>query len=108
MRRAGPKLTREGFMQALDGMKDFDVGGYIVGFSPNNHNGSSFVELTVIGRDSSSTTERSTPQGNAMAIVAMTREMGSLGKDVAQASRRSSACRWCTTRSSTRSPTRCA
>jgi branched-chain amino acid transport system substrate-binding protein len=51
LRRAGPKLTREGFMQALDGMKSFDTGGYIVGFSPTNHNGSSFVELTVLGHD---------------------------------------------------------
>ena len=51
LRRAGPKLTREGFMQALDGMKGFDTGGYIMGFAPNNHNGSSFVELTVLGHD---------------------------------------------------------
>ena len=51
LRRAGPKLTREGFMQALDGMKGFDAGGYIMGFSPTNHNGSSFVELTVLGHD---------------------------------------------------------
>jgi len=51
LKRAGPKPTREGFMQALDGIKDFDVGGYNVAFAPDNHNGSSFVELTVIGRD---------------------------------------------------------
>jgi ABC-type branched-subunit amino acid transport system substrate-binding protein len=51
LRRAGPKLTREGFMQALDNMKDFDTGGYLIRFSPNDHNGSSFVELTVLGRD---------------------------------------------------------
>jgi branched-chain amino acid transport system substrate-binding protein len=50
LRRAGPRPTREGFMQALDGMKSFDAGGYLVGFSPTNHNGSSFVELAVIGR----------------------------------------------------------
>jgi branched-chain amino acid transport system substrate-binding protein len=50
LRRSGPKLTREGFMQTLDNMKDYDVGGYTVGFGPGNHNGSSFVELTVIGR----------------------------------------------------------
>ena len=31
-------------------MKGYDAGGYVVGFSPTNHNGSSFVELTVIGR----------------------------------------------------------
>jgi ABC-type branched-subunit amino acid transport system substrate-binding protein len=51
LRRAGPKPTREAFMQALDGMKSFDTGGYLVSFSPTDHNGSSFVELTVIGRD---------------------------------------------------------
>jgi ABC-type branched-subunit amino acid transport system substrate-binding protein len=51
LRRAGPKLTREGFMHELDGMKGYDTGGYVVGFAPNNHNGSSFVELTVIGHD---------------------------------------------------------
>lgn len=51
MRRAGKNLTREGFMRELDAMKDFDTGGYGLGFSPSNHNGSSFVELTVIGRE---------------------------------------------------------
>ena len=51
LKRAGPKPTREGFMKALDGMKDYDAGGYLISFSPTNHNGSSFVELVVIGRD---------------------------------------------------------
>jgi len=51
LRRAGPKLTRENFMQALDNMKSYDAGGYAVAFSPADHNGSSYVELTVIGRD---------------------------------------------------------
>ena len=51
LRRAGPKLTREGFMQALDALGDYDTGGYVVGFGPKNHNGSSFVELTIIGKD---------------------------------------------------------
>ncbi len=51
IRRAGPKLTRESFMQALDNMKNYDAGGYFISFAPNNHNGSSFVELTVLGHD---------------------------------------------------------
>ena len=50
LRRAGPKPTRENFMGALDGLKAYDTGGYVVGFSPTNHNGSSFVELTIIGQ----------------------------------------------------------
>ena len=51
LRRAGPKLTRENFMQALDAMGAYDTGGYTVGFSSKDHNGSSFVELTIIGKD---------------------------------------------------------
>jgi branched-chain amino acid transport system substrate-binding protein len=51
LRRAGPKLTRDNFMQALDGMSGYDTGGYVVGFGPKDHNGSSFVELTIIGKD---------------------------------------------------------
>jgi len=27
LKRTGPRLTREGFMQALDGLKDYDAGG---------------------------------------------------------------------------------
>ena len=50
LRHAGPHPTRENLMQALDGLKSFDTGGYVVSFSPANHNGSSFVELTIIGR----------------------------------------------------------
>lgn len=50
LKRAGPKPTREGFMQALDHLT-FDAGGYVVRFAPDNHNGSAYVELTVIGRD---------------------------------------------------------
>jgi branched-chain amino acid transport system substrate-binding protein len=50
LKRAGPKPTREAFMQALDSIKAYDVGGFAVSFAPDNHNGSSFVELTVIGQ----------------------------------------------------------
>jgi ABC-type branched-subunit amino acid transport system substrate-binding protein len=51
LRRAGAQPTREAFMRELDGLRNFDAGGYVVSFSPANHNGSSFVELTVIGKD---------------------------------------------------------
>jgi branched-chain amino acid transport system substrate-binding protein len=51
MRRAGPNMTRESFQKALDGLKGYDTGGYVVNFTPTDHNGSSFVELTVLGRD---------------------------------------------------------
>ena len=51
LRRAGPKLTRESFMRALETMNAYDAGGYTMSFSPTDHNGSTYVELTVIGRD---------------------------------------------------------
>jgi ABC-type branched-subunit amino acid transport system substrate-binding protein len=51
IRRAGPRLTRENFMQAIEGMKSYDTGDFPVSFSPTDHNGSDYVEITVIGRD---------------------------------------------------------
>ena len=51
LRRAGKDLTREKFLTALESMENFDVGGYNVNFSPNNHSGSRFVDLTIIRRD---------------------------------------------------------
>jgi ABC-type branched-subunit amino acid transport system substrate-binding protein len=50
VRRAGSNPTREGVMKALDSMQSFNVGGYVVDFSPTNHNGSKFVELTAISK----------------------------------------------------------
>ena len=51
IRRAGPKVDRASLMTALDGLKSFDTGGYVVSYAPNNHNGSSFTEITVITKD---------------------------------------------------------
>jgi hypothetical protein len=51
MRRAGPKLTRESFTRGMDSLSNYDVGGYFVKFSPTDHNGSSFVELSVITKN---------------------------------------------------------
>ena len=51
LRRAGPQPTREKLLAALDTVSNYDVGGYFLTFSPNSHNGSSFVSLTILGRD---------------------------------------------------------
>jgi len=51
LRRTGSDLTRERFIAAMEQMRDYDVGGYTVSFSPSDHSGSKFVELTVIGKD---------------------------------------------------------
>jgi ABC-type branched-subunit amino acid transport system substrate-binding protein len=50
MRRAGQNLNRETLMRSLDGMSSYDAGGYFVSFSPRDHNGSKFVDLTIIGK----------------------------------------------------------
>jgi ABC-type branched-subunit amino acid transport system substrate-binding protein len=52
IRRAGAKrVNRESLITALESMKSFDSGGYIVGFSGDNHNGSAFAEITVINKN---------------------------------------------------------
>jgi ABC-type branched-subunit amino acid transport system substrate-binding protein len=51
IRRAGPKVDREGVLKALDTIHNYDLGGYVVSFTPTNHNGSNFVGLTILGRD---------------------------------------------------------
>lgn len=51
LRRAGRNLTREGLVDALEKMNDVDLGGFYVGYSPKNHTGSKFVDLTIIARD---------------------------------------------------------
>jgi len=45
LRRAGRTPTREGFIQALEGMGKLDIGDFMVEYGPGNHNGSNFVEL---------------------------------------------------------------
>ncbi|MGO4332912.1 ABC transporter substrate-binding protein [Cupriavidus sp. 2TAF22] len=48
LRRAGKDLTREKLMAALETMKSFDLGGFVVNFGPDSHVGSKFVEMTII------------------------------------------------------------
>jgi branched-chain amino acid transport system substrate-binding protein len=45
LRRAGRSPTREGFINALEGMGKYDLGDFMVEYGPANHNGSNFVEL---------------------------------------------------------------
>ena len=51
LRRAGKSLTRDGFVRAMESMTDYDVGGFRVTFGPDDHNASSFVDLTLITKD---------------------------------------------------------
>lgn len=51
LRRAGPNPTRKKLRDALEQIKDFDVGGLYVGFSPTNHSGVHYVDITIINRE---------------------------------------------------------
>jgi ABC-type branched-subunit amino acid transport system substrate-binding protein len=50
LRRAGRDLTRDKLIAALESMSNVDLGGFNVSFSPTNHSGSRYVDLTMIGR----------------------------------------------------------
>ncbi|MCB1917250.1 MAG: ABC transporter substrate-binding protein [Rhodocyclaceae bacterium] len=51
LQRAGRDLDRNRLMTALESLREFDTGGFIVDFGPRDHSGSGFVELTIIGRN---------------------------------------------------------
>jgi ABC-type branched-subunit amino acid transport system substrate-binding protein len=51
LRRAGQNPTREGLVRALETIKEFDLGDYYINFSAESHNGSRFVDLTIINKD---------------------------------------------------------
>jgi len=51
LRRAGTNPTREGFVNAMETLRDYDIGGFYITYTPSDHNGSKYVDLTVIGKD---------------------------------------------------------
>ena len=48
LKDSGPEPTRKKFVAALERMQGKSFGGYQISFSPENHNGSKYVELTFI------------------------------------------------------------
>ena len=50
LKRAGKNPTRDGLVQALASAGKLDVGGFAVQFSPTDHKGSRYVDLTMIGK----------------------------------------------------------
>jgi ABC-type branched-subunit amino acid transport system substrate-binding protein len=51
VRRAGKNLTRDALITALESMKDVNLGGFEINYSPRDHSGSKYTDLTIIGRD---------------------------------------------------------
>jgi len=48
LRRAGPAPTRAKVLAALDGLKNFDLGGLEVSYSPQDHTGIDYADLSII------------------------------------------------------------
>ncbi|CAN5688286.1 ABC transporter substrate-binding protein [soil metagenome] len=53
LKRAGRNLSRDRLITALESinMTNYDSGGFDISFSSNSHNGSKFVDMTVISKD---------------------------------------------------------
>jgi branched-chain amino acid transport system substrate-binding protein len=49
LRRAGPKPTRESLINALETLDKFNLGGLEVSYSPTDHTGLDFADLSIIG-----------------------------------------------------------
>ena len=51
LKRAGRHITRESLIDGLEKMGKADLGGFNVTYSPTNHNGSQYVDLTIISKN---------------------------------------------------------
>jgi len=51
LRRAGSNPTGEKVRAALEAIRNYDIGGMDVSFSPNDHTGLDFVDLSIINKD---------------------------------------------------------
>jgi len=51
LRQAGNNPTRESFMRALEGFHNLDIGGFVVRYGPKSHDGSDYIDITMIGKD---------------------------------------------------------
>jgi len=48
LRRSGRNLSREKFVEALEGFRNVDLGGVFLSYSPTDHSGLKRVEITVV------------------------------------------------------------
>ncbi len=51
LRRSGKSITRQTLHASLEAMDKFDLGGLVVGYSPTDHTGLSFTDISVVGAD---------------------------------------------------------
>lgn len=51
LRRAGRSLTTESFIKAMEGAGEISFGRFVAKYSPQSHNGSSYVEMAIIDNE---------------------------------------------------------
>lgn len=51
LRRAGPNPTRKKLRESLESIRNFDAGGLNIRFAPDNHAGSDYLDITILGRE---------------------------------------------------------
>ena len=49
LRAAGPGVTRASLVQGMESLGNLDLGGYAYQFSAQNHHGSNYVDIAVVG-----------------------------------------------------------
>ena len=51
LRRGGNNATPESLIAGLESLREFNLGGFYVDFSPQKHTGSKYVDLTILTAD---------------------------------------------------------
>lgn len=51
LRRAGRNLTRDSFIRGMESIHKTDIGGIMIDYSPTDHIGSDYVDLTMINKE---------------------------------------------------------
>lgn len=51
LKRAGRGLSPQSLVTTIEGLGKLDLGGYTVSYSPQNHHGSNYVDLLIVGPD---------------------------------------------------------
>jgi ABC-type branched-subunit amino acid transport system substrate-binding protein len=50
LKRAGRNLTRDSLIGGLEAMREVNLGGFIISYGPKDHMGSTYTDLTIVGR----------------------------------------------------------
>ena len=51
LRRAGPAPTRDKLRTALEGLRSLDLGGVELSYSPTDHSGLDYADLSIVTAD---------------------------------------------------------